>query len=98
MVAKDSITNHSESVESLNTSSDIIVSIGGIRNFVLNCLFHNNEEICERFKFSILDFFMITTDNTLDVGKSVKPNIIIDLSLIQMFKEFRAKRNFLKRE
>jgi hypothetical protein len=92
------IGNVIETHESIiNLCQCITLSVRGPRNFILNCLFTANVKIFKGFRLSIPDYFTHMIDEQNDVSKSSETSIIVDASLVQMFKEIKAEQETVGR-
>jgi hypothetical protein len=71
--------------------------VGGTRNVILQCLYPKNMEICEGYKFSIPGSIWSVLVESNESSMRGGTNIVVDHSLLQMFKETDAEQDTFDR-
>jgi hypothetical protein len=66
----------------MNPYWDLVISMGGSRNFILHCLFPRNDEICEGYKLSRPDSFVTIDKKGVSIGTNGEQNLVVDTSLV----------------
>jgi hypothetical protein len=81
----------------VNPCQDLVISVGDTRNFMLHCLFLENAKIYGVYRFSIPKSAITKERIRKSVETSGEQNFVVDLSLVQMFEEINAEKEFLNK-